>query len=48
MGGSDFPVDEVKKAGVDLTAEETYESVTNRMEELVDELEVLLKEKFGK
>ena len=45
MGGSDFPVEEVKKAGVDLTKEETYLSVTNRMSELVDELEKLLEEK---
>ncbi len=45
MGGSDFPVEEVKKAGVDLTKEETYLSVTERMKELVDELEVLLEER---
>lgn len=38
-GGSDYPVNLVKKAGVDLTKKETFLAVTNRMEELVDELE---------
>ncbi len=38
-GGSDYPVELVKKAGVDLTKKETFLSVSKRMEELVDELE---------
>ncbi len=38
-GGSDYPVNLVKKAGVDLTKKETFLAVTKRMEELVDELE---------
>lgn len=38
-GSSDYPVNLVKKAGVDLTKKETFYSVTKRMEELVDELE---------
>lgn len=38
-GSSDYPVNLVKKAGVDLTKKETFYSVTNRMKELVDELE---------
>lgn len=38
-GGSDFPVSQVKKAGVDLTSEEPYMAVIRRMEELVDQLE---------
>lgn len=48
MGGSDYPVNEVKKAGVDLTEEKPYLAVIERMEALVDELEMLLKEKYGK
>ena len=38
-GGSDFPVSQVKKAGVDLTTEAPYMAVIQRMEELVDQLE---------
>jgi oligoendopeptidase F len=43
-GGSDFPVEEVKKAGVDLTDPASFMSVVKRAEELVDELEKILKE----
>ena len=42
-GGSDFPVEQVKKAGVDLTSKEPYLAVVKRMVELVDRLEELLK-----
>jgi oligoendopeptidase F len=42
-GGSDFPIEEVKAAGVDLTDEKSFASVTKRMSELVDKLETLLK-----
>ncbi len=42
-GGSDFPIEEVKAAGVDLTDEKSFASVTKRMSELVDKLEILLK-----
>jgi len=38
-GGSDFPVSQVRKAGVDLTSEEPYMAVVHRMETLVDQLE---------
>ena len=38
-GGSDFPVSQVKSAGVDLTSEEPYMAVIHRMESLVDQLE---------
>lgn len=38
-GGSDFPVAQVKKAGVDLTKEEPYLAVVDRMKALVDQLE---------
>lgn len=44
MGGSDYPIDEVKSAGVDLTTKEPFLAVTRRMEYLVDELEKLLAE----
>ncbi len=43
-GGSDFPVEQVKKAGVDLTSKEPFEAVVKRMSELVDQLEKLLAE----
>lgn len=43
MGGSDFPIAEVQKAGVDFLMKETYLSCPKRMEELLDELEALLK-----
>lgn len=43
-GGSTYPIDEVRLAGVDLTKKDSFLAVTERMEELVDELEKLLKE----
>ncbi len=43
-GGSDWPIEEVKLGGVDLTTNEPFLSVTKRMEELVDDLEKLLNE----
>lgn len=43
-GGSDFPVELVKKAGVDLTTKEPFKAVANRLESLLDELELALKE----
>jgi len=43
-GGSRYPIDEVKRAGVDLTKKEAFSAVTKRRKELVDELEKLLKE----
>lgn len=41
-GGSDYPINEVKEAGVDLTTKEPFYAVTNRLKELIDELEKLL------
>ncbi len=41
-GGSDFPVELVKKAGVDLTRKETFMAVVHRLDELLTELENLL------
>jgi len=43
-GGNDYPVNLLKKAGVDLTTNEPYLAVVNRLDELVNELEVALKE----
>lgn len=43
-GGSDYPVNLVKQAGVDLTTEEPFMAVVHRLEELVENLEKLLKD----
>lgn len=43
-GGNDYPVELLKKAGVDLTTKEPYLAVVKRMEELVNQLEESLKE----
>ncbi len=43
-GGSTYPIDEVKIAGVDLTKKEAFLAVTDRMQVLVDQLEKLLSE----
>ncbi|MBN2541049.1 MAG: oligoendopeptidase F [Bacilli bacterium] len=41
-GGSNFPVEQLKAAGVDLTKEDAFLAVVNRMNELVNELEEVL------
>ncbi|HTB81535.1 MAG TPA: oligoendopeptidase F [Opitutaceae bacterium] len=38
-GGSDYPMNELKKAGVDLTRRETVQAVIDQMDELVTQLE---------
>jgi oligoendopeptidase F len=43
-GGNDYPVEQVKKAGVDLTTKEPFMAVVNRLNSLLDELELALKE----
>lgn len=43
-GGSTYPIEEVKIAGVDLTKKEAFLAVTDRMQTLVDQLEKLLSE----
>lgn len=43
MGGSTYPVDIVKTAGVDLTKTDAFMAVVNRFEELLVQLEDLLK-----
>ena len=41
-GGSDYPVEQVRKAGVDLTTKEPFLAVIRRMEQLVAKLKDLL------
>jgi oligoendopeptidase F len=43
-GGDDYPVQQVKKAGVDLTTKEPFMAVVHRLNDLLDELELALKE----
>ena len=43
-GGSKYPVDQAKEAGVDFTKKETFMAVIERMDMLVAELEKLLNE----
>jgi oligoendopeptidase F len=44
-GGSEFPVEQVRKAGVDLTQKDAFLAVAHRMEELVNQLEVEINKK---
>lgn len=41
-GGSKYPVDQAKEAGVDFTKKDAYMAVVERMDNLVEELEKLL------
>lgn len=41
-GGNDYPVNQVKKANVDLTDSSTFLAVSNRLKELVEKLEKIL------
>lgn len=41
-GGSDYPVEQAKQAGADLTKKETFTAVIRRFNQLVDELEKTL------
>jgi oligoendopeptidase F len=43
-GGSDYPVNVIKKAGVDLTSPESIEYVVIRMNELMDDVEKILRQ----
>ena len=38
-GGSDYPMEQLKSAGVDLTQPETIKAVISQFSRLVDELE---------
>ncbi len=42
-GGSKYPVEQVREAGVDFTKEETFMAVVERMNELVNELEKVIR-----
>ena len=44
-GGSKYPIDEAKDAGVDFTNKDTFMAVVERMNDLVNQLEKLLEEK---
>jgi oligoendopeptidase F len=41
-GGSNYPIEQLLKAGVDLTQEDAFMAVVNRLKELVDELELVM------
>jgi len=41
-GGSDYPFDLLKKAGVDLTSPEPYRSLIARMDRIMDQMEAIL------
>ncbi|MGE0089151.1 MAG: oligoendopeptidase F [Bacteroidales bacterium] len=43
-GGNDYPVELLKKAGVDLNTKEPFLAVVKRMDDLVNQLEIALKE----
>lgn len=42
-GGNDYPVEQLKKAGVDMTSPEPTMAVVSRLDQLVDQLEAELK-----
>jgi len=41
-GNSEYPVESLKKAGVDMTSPLPYEAVTRKMNDLLDEMERLI------
>lgn len=43
MGGCDYPIEIVKKGGVDLTTKEPFLAVCNKLNELLDQFEELIK-----
>jgi len=43
-GNSDYPVEVIKKAGVDLTKPQPYEALAKKMNEFLDEMEKLIEE----
>lgn len=44
-GGSDYPIELLKKAGVDMTTSEPFEKTIASMNKVMDEIEVILKKK---
>ena len=47
-GGSDYPYELVKKAGVDLASPAPYRSIVARMDRIMDEIEAIQARKAGK
>ena len=41
-GGSDYPLDILKKAGVDLTSPAPIEALAKRLNEMMDEVETMI------
>jgi oligoendopeptidase F len=44
-GGSDFPINLLKKAGVDMTSSEPFDKTIEAMNKVMDEIEVILKKR---
>jgi len=44
-GGSDYPIDLLKKAGVDMTSPEPFEKTMSVMNRTMDEIEKILNKK---
>jgi oligoendopeptidase F len=44
-GGSKYPIEQLQEAGVDLTKEDAFMAVATRMSELVNQLELVIKQK---
>lgn len=42
-GGSDYPIEQLRKAGVDMTSDQPLAATMRRMNRIMDEIEVLLK-----
>lgn len=47
-GGSDYPIELLKKAGVDMTTSEPFDKTIESMNKVMDEIERLLDKKSGK
>jgi len=43
-GGSDYPVDLLKEAGLDMTSRAPYDAVIDRMDDVMDQIEEILEE----
>ncbi len=44
-GGSDYPIELLKKAGVDMTTSEPFDKAIVSMNRIMDEIEAILKKK---
>jgi oligoendopeptidase F len=47
-GGSDYPIELLKKAGVDMTTSEPLEKTIQSMNKVMDEIEKILDKKINK